>query len=932
MKLNKTLIKEVLYCGVLSTLLLFPSRLSAQKANVTQNDVEVFEIRKNKLDNLGAASISQVDHEEIENVNSIDPSNSFFGLLNGLQVYQNNGFAGQRSASLLIRGRSSLQDNSILVLVDGFERRLDDLTTMDIEKVQVLKDAAAVAIYGQRGANGVLLVTTKRGGREGMNVNVKYDVGVSQAFRMPDMLNAADYARAVNEALYYDGLPMKYTAHEIAAYEEGNAYSLYPNVDWANELLNKSGTVSNLNVEFDGGGKNVKYYVGISHQGEKGLLSHDRSEEDIYTALEYDRLGFRSNLDIDLTKSTLLRLNIGGNIVQNTRGGKSPDDIFGEIYGTPSAAMPVKTANGIWGGTDIYSNNPVASQIASGNGSTHARSIMTDLTLEQKLDVLTEGLAVDVTYSYDNAVTYWDGYTRSYQYEKVTPTMDQDGMVTDTTYVQYGENTSLDSYSTFGGQQRYNAFRTRIKYEKTWGDHSLNGYIMYQQDKTVKLNQYNTYLNQNLALKAYYSYKQKYLADLTVSYAGTNWLPEGERFSAYPALGLGWILSEESFLSSSEVIDFLKFRASAGISGNSLIIKNIAEQQFGSGNGYYWGGNNNSASGLQEKQLATDNPKSEHSFMGNIGLDAIIANNLSLAIDAFYEKRYDILVESAGVTSGTLGISSAYLPVGKVKNVGIESALDWKHNIGELKYNLGGNFSFVRNTILEMNEAYRPYESMKTTGHSMGQFFGYKSEGFFSDVADIDSHPEQRFSEVSPGDIKYVDHNKDGRVDEFDIQAIKGTAVPEIYYAFNLGMEYKGFGFSALFQGTANKSVLLNTQDIFVPLRDNGNISSFSASRWTEATKTTAKLPRLSTQENLNNYKNNDIWIVNGSFLKLRNAEFYYNLPEDIASKLKVGSCRFYIRGNNLLSFDSIGMMDPEYLGRGYPTLRSYLAGVKISF
>lgn len=556
---------------------------------------------------------------------------------------------------------------------------------------------------------------------------------------------------------------------------------------------------------------------------------------------------------------------------------------------------------------------------------------MTDVTLEQKLDIITKGLAVDMSYSYDNYVSYWDGYTRSYTYETLTPTMDN-GAVIDTSYVQYGENTALNSYSSFGGQQRYNAFRARIKYDNQWGDHTLNSYVMYQQDRTIKQDQYNTYLNQNIALKAYYSYKDKYLADLTVSHAGTNWLPQDKRFNTYPALGLGWIISEESFLSSSETINFLKIRASVGISGNSLIVKNIEEQQYGGGNNYYWGNNNNSAGGTQEKRLGTNNPKTESSFMSNIGLDAIISNKLSASIEGFYENRYDILVQSDGSVSGTLGIAAPYLPVGRVKNLGIETTLDWNDNIGDFNYNIGGNFSFVRNTIVEQNEQYRPYEDMKRTGHSIDQFFGYETQGFFADQADIDSHPEQRFSQTRPGDVKYTDHNNDGRVDEFDIQTIKGTSTPEIYLGFKVGVEYKGFGISALFQGAANRYVRLNTQDIFIPLRENGNISEFSASRWTENNKTTAQLPRLSTEENLNNYKVNDIWVVNGSFLKLRNAEIFYHIPNDLASKMKMKHCKIYVRGNNLLSFDNIGVMDPEYLGLGYPTLRTYMAGVKIGF
>ena len=878
------------------------------------------------------SSLSTVDAEQLSRSSALNPENALFGLLPGLSVMQNGGVAEGRSPDMFIRGNETMNNANILVLVDGFERPLSSLATAEIQTATVLKDAAALAEYGQRGANGVLLITTKRGQNNALKVDVSYQNGLNQAFRLPTFYDASNYTNALNEALTNDGLPLRYNSADLAAFKSGNSPNLFPNVNWNKEVLRDFGSNSNFNSTFIGGGERVKYFTSLNYQSESGLFNH--TDNNIFsTQQKYTRMNFRTNLDIDLTKNTLFRINVGGNIYNANRPGTLADNIFNALYTVPSAAFPVKTSNAIWGGTNIYNNNPMALETATGYATTHSRTLLFDVSIKQNLDKIVKGLYGEIAVSYDNSATFWDGKTKSFKYQTTDIQHDATGAITTPIYTNYGLESALAPYSQLGGQWRHGNIWGKLNYYTSWGQNTLNTMVLYQQDKKVDNGQYHTYLHQSMVGNANYNYSQKYYAAMSVSYSGSNFLASNNRFGFFPAISGAWLLNKEKFLANSKAIKLLKVRASWGITGNDLMSPNLSDQGYNSSGGYYFTNNNTATGGFREGTLATQQLTYEKSYKTNIGIDANVWGKLDAMLDVFYDKRNDILVTTSGKISTVLGVTPQFQNLGITSNKGIEVSLNWKDQIGSLNYHLGGQFSFARNKIIEMAESYQPLDYLKRTGNPIGQAFGMQVIGFFKDQNDIASSPKQLFSTVKPGDFKYKDQNGDNVINELDNVPIGyNTSYPEIYYSFNLGFNYKGFGIDALFQGTANQSVYLNTPSVFWPLSGNKNISTFSDNHWTPATSNSATLPRLTTVNNDNNFRPNSTWIVNGSYLKLRTAEVYYELPKKFIDKFKLSKARIFVRGMDLFSIDKVKVMDPEEIGTGYPTLRTGYLGINVAF
>jgi TonB-linked SusC/RagA family outer membrane protein len=457
--------------------------------------------------------------------------------------------------------------------------------------------------------------------------------------------------------------------------------------------------------------------------------------------------------------------------------------------------------------------------------------------------------------------------------------------------------------------------------------------LLLQREELVKSGQSNTFRHLLAAGTVHYGKAGKYFADLSFAYNGTNLLPKGSRTGLFPALSIGWNVSNEEWFSRKQVFDYLKLRASWGMTGSDQVIQNINMNPWDGGTGYYFRYNNIGSGGYREGRLASSPLTFETSYKTNIGIDASMFKLLDLNLDVFYNKRKGILVETGGSISGVLGAYEPYSSAGITTNKGIELGLNLHQETGLLKYHLSGQLSYIKSKIIDMLEVYRPEEYLKRTGQSINQAFGLEATGFFASDDDIADSPSQTFSVVRPGDIKYKDQNGDDIINSFDeIPIGYNTEVPELYYSGSLGLEFKGVGFDMFFQGIANQTIYLNTPSIFIPLRSNTNISTFSDDVWTPASAATATLPRLSALENANNYQPNSIWYVDGSYLKLRSAELYFDLPGQMASRLKLNEVRIYFRGMNLLSIDNIKIVDPEEIGITHPTMSSYNLGIKIGF
>ena len=915
-------------------------RLAADKMNITLDASDKLipigygmSLRKEEI----TSSIGVVEADELNKSSVINPANALYGKIPGLTVLQNGGTNWNNSPSLYIRGVETFgiggfSNNNILTIVDGYEQSISSLSMSEIESIAILKDASALAMYGIRGANGVMLVTTKKGKGKNLSVDVNYEHGVTKAFRLPKLLNSFDYANAVNQALSNDGLKPLYSQPELDRYKSGISPYLFPNVDWLNESLNDFGMSNKFNISFQQQSATVRHFTVLNYEDETGLLKPVNLNPGYSTQIGYYRFNFRTNIDIDLTKSTKFSVNLAGNIGESTRPStpNGESDIFSAIYNTPSSAYSVKTRDNIWGGSSTFKTNPVAMISSQGYNIQGNSEISTNFKLEQKFDKVLKGLSAEAGYSYNKSFQYVDVRSKQYQYKQIKLTAD---LERDSASTLYGTNTTLAFSKSIPIQKQRTTAVFNLKYGTEWSDNVLRSNILLQSEELVLSGQNNTYRHLLAAGNVHYSKGGKYFADMSLSYSGTNVLPTDSRFGLFPAVSLAWKLSNEKWLIGSPVINDLKVRASWGLSGNDQLIQNISRSSYTTAGTYYFTINNTSYYGYAEGRLASSPLTYETSSKSNIGLDATLFGMLDLTADVFSDRRTGILIETGGSTSGVLGAYTPYSSTGIVTNKGFEAGLNLFDNKGDFTYHIGGQLSFAKNEIINMNEAFQPWPYLKRTGQSIGQAFGLQSIGFFKDAADIAASPKQTFSIVSPGDIKYKDQNNDGVINSFDVIPMgHSTLNPEFYFSGSIGCEYKGLGFDAEIQGIANQTVYLNTPSVFWPLRGNVSISHFSDNAWTPATATTATLPRLSMVENANNYQPNSTWYADASYIKLRSVQLYYNLPKGIVSKLKLKKAKIYVQGLDLYSIDNIKNMDPEAIGTGYPTVSTFLLGAQLGF
>lgn len=894
-----------------------------------------------------STAIDLVYSDKLEKSSLLNPGESLYGKLKGLMVLQNGGEPWNRNPTMYIRGVASLNSNKILVLVDGFERDLASLALLDIESVSVLKDGTDVSKYGLRGANGVILVTTKRGQKDSFNIGVSYDKGWNTPFRKPNFLDSYGYATAVNQASALDGNAPLYSNQDLMDYKSGvNPYS-HPNVNWWDETFRDFGLTNNVNTSFWGGGKSNTYFCSLNYQNDRGLIENFNLDNRYDNRMKYDRLNFRANLDIELTNTTKFIVDASGYIGGTNEPNRRTSSIVNAVYSVPSALFPVQYESGVWGGSPFYANNPVAGASSTGNYKPNDRALYTNGKLVQDLGGWVKGLSAELAAAYDSYASFFETNSKTYLYGGVSFTRVPDpldplkSIITTVNETPLGADNDLTNSQVFGDQIRHATGYAKINYEGKWNQNKVTASALYQEDKRVLDGQYKTFLRNNLVTSASYAYLNRYFIDGVVSYSGTNLLPKETRFGFFPAVSAGWIVSRENFLKNSTILNYFKLRGSWGKSGNDILptnsdgttFNNLDAQFFSNNGNYSFGTGNVSNAAIREGRLAATGLTYETSEKINIGANLELFNKLSINIDAFQDKRTDIIFTTSGAVQTLLGVTAPFNNSGEVENKGIEGSFIYKDNVDKLNFFIGGNFTYATNKIINKNEELRPYDYLRETGLPIGQRFGLQSIGFFKNQADIDSSPSQFFSQVRAGDIKYKDQNNDGVIDVLDNVAIGHSAsTPELYYAINFGFELGGLGLDMLFQGVANQTLYLNTKSVFWPLVANTNISEFSADAWTPETSDTATLPRLTNLSNDNNYRENDIWLQSGNFLKLRQCEIYYNISEQFAKKLKLNKLKLYVRGMNLFSIDNINIVDPESIGVSYPTLSSYHLGFNIEF
>ena len=882
---------------------------------------------------LTTAAATTITAEALRRTSAISLADALYGKLLGLNAFQNTGFKGEegRGATFNIRGVQTTGERDILILVDGVERPIDRLTVEEVESVTVLKDAAAVALYGHEAINGVLLVKTKHGSKDD---KYHFKVGASHKIQFDpqsaDMVSAYDYANALNRARLNDGASAAYTDAELQKFRDGSDPYVYPNINWKDEVFKNTAHESNGFISFYGGTDKVQYYTQLDYTDARGLYKNP-DQGDWSSQLKYSKANIRANVDFEVSKTTRVSVNVLG-ILMETNGvpNVSSSDAWWHLYKVPALAFPVKTAGGVWGGSQTYGDfNLLAKTQGAGFMKTHQRQIWANMTLEQDLDVITKGLKLYVGASYDNSSNTIETRSKGYQYG--WNYYDGNGVMQETVMGTVEDKLVFNNW--VDSQWRIATFNAGLKYgiELGNGDHFAAN-ANYNTKSEIRDNRSNTWYRTNWQLALHYDHANRMMADVVLAANGSNRsYPAKWAFS--PTIGLGYILVNQP---EGGLLNYAKVRLSGGIQHTDYVPANgLWLAAWNNSHGQFWYGTNFQSSwGAFLTQFPTDDFAQETAYKANLGADVRLANQLDVTLDVFYQQRRNILVSAAQLNSDVVGIQSSYDDKGRVASYGVELGLRYAKTFANgLNLNAGASLSTVKSEILEWIET-PAYPNLSMVDGPADSERGLIALGFFKDQADIDNSPTQQFGQVKVGDIKYQDVNEDGVINENDYVAQDyGNAFPSLNYAFTLGAEYKGFGISGTFQGAAHQVKNLRYVDgVWGALSDNRNLSQEYYDNCFDTAGSGALYPRLSTENVANNAQNSTIWYRNVSWLKLRDCEVYYKLPASVIEPLKVTGVRLFVQGQNLLTFDNIDAMDAENLNTGYPVMKSVNIGLNVTF
>ena len=844
----------------------------------------------------------------------VDIAKALYGQFSGLWIKQGTGRSEENQSKLRLHGHSPL------IVVDGFEREITDLTGLEIESVSVLQDAAAAALYGVRGANGVIMITTKRGQNSPLKVTAKYQQGIATATRTPEFADAYTYAYMVNQASQLDGLSPRYTDAELNNFYYGTDPYAYPNVDWWNQIYRNHGDNYRAQFTFTGGNKNFRYFTAVDYLKDNAMYVTP-SSDDRYNGHVYDnRLGIRANVDVNITNSTAMKIGVMARLTEfNKTYYQRSNSIDKLLYKIPAAAFPIKHEDGTYGGSAIYgSNNPVAQFQESGQAQYSQPKVLADVTLRQDLSAFRPGLSADISVAFDYIGKMTEVAYKDFQYaEKVGGTLQR-----------YGTNSKVVEYEHwFSSLSMRFEMQARMNYTKTFGDSKLDAHLAYRQRSRIEAERNESTKTQEYLATATYSWKDALFVDAVLNYSGSAYLAPGSRFNLYPAVNVASIVSREPYV---------KVFGSWGLSGSDGDLEHeLWRQAYGSSNGhsYNFGTSVSGYSGRAEGNMAALTLAPEQANTLSVGAETrTLDDHLTLYANAFYEDRTKILIEPSNI-SGVLGVGVSDQSLGENKYKGIDLGLNWNSKAGEIDYGFYANANWLFTEVVDDGQAYQAYDYLYHKGNPVGQYYGLEAIGFFKDQEDINNSPKQTFGDVRPGDLKYRDQNNDGVIDNQDRVKMFGSTTPRLQYGFGFNVACKGVKFYADFQGVTGVTVSLLDSPLYQPLgSSNSTISLTYLNReipWTPETADKATMPRLTTQGGENNYRTSSQWLRDGSFLKLRNIGVSYDIPK---SMMKICDATVSLSATNLFSLDNIRFADPEQLGANYPTTRVIWAGVKFNF
>lgn len=924
-------------------------------------------------------AVTSVNMEDLKHYNTSNFSNTLAGNVPGIIAYQRSGQPGKNTSEFWIRGISTFGANSkAYILVDGFEREnIDDINIEDIESFSVLKDASATAIYGTKGANGVILITTKHGKSGKVSINGKVETSYNTRTITPEFVDGFDYANFINEARITRNLGTLYQPVELDLIKYGLDPDLYPNVGWQDLLLKDGAGSYRANVNVSGGGETARYYASIAYNEDEGMYRTDQTLRDKYdTNANYKRYNYRMNMDMDLTSTTLLKLGVSGDLTKRNSPGVGDSRVWGQLFGYNALYSPVLYSNGyapfkagssyVGEYEDVntflndYANyiNPWVSSTQTGYNTEWNNNVQTNATLEQDLSFITKGLKFTGRFGYD---TY---NFNSIQHQRMPALYTARNRNTDSGEVEYDKivsTTDMWQNSSNSGSRR-EFLEAFLHWDRTFSNHSLAADVKYTQDQNITTQNLGTDIknsvsrkNQGVASQFRYNYLGRYFIDFSFGYTGSENYADGHRWGFFPSVSAAWNLADEPFIRNNVTwMDMFKIRASHGKVGTDATggdrfpyLYSIADggsgYQFSLDDPYY------NYSGTYYSQVASNGVTWEVAEKNDIGIDlALFANRFTMTVDYFNENRTGIYM-ARNYLPTIVGLESTpKANVGTVHSEGFDGNFAYDQQLGQVHLTVRGNMTYSKSLIGDYDEENSVYPYQNQHGYRVGQVRGLIAEGLFKDYDDIRNSPKQEFGVVQPGDIKYKDVNGDGVVNGGDVCAIGATSTPNLIYGLGTSVQWKNFDFNLHFQGAGKSTFLIYGKCVYAFSENQwGNIfKGMLDDRWVDAETAiqlgiaanedvNASYPRLSYGGNANNYQASTYWLRDGRYLRLKNLDFGYTLPKTLVNQMHINSLRFYVSGTNLLllskKFDT---WDPESLqprGEDYPITKAVTVGLQIN-
>ncbi len=843
--------------------------------------------------------------------------------------------------------------SAALVLVDGFERDLNEVSVEDVESFTVLKDASATAIYGSKGANGVILINTRRGKEGKININAKVEGFYNTFTKTPEFVDGYTYASMANEAKIARNQEPLYQPEELEIFRLGLDPDLYPDVDWMDIMLRDGAWSSRASLNMTGGGKTARYYVGGSYQEQQGMYKTDKSLKDYNTNANFRKWTYRMNVDIDITKTTILKVGLSGSLQKQNDPGVGTTAIWTTLMGYNSIMMPLTYSDGkipAWSGKED-NINPWTQATQTGYNESWKNSIQTNAVLEQDLKFITKGLKFIGRFGYD---TYNENNIRRVKWPELYKAENYRDTNGNLIFTRVSEEKKMTQSSGSNGNRK-EFFEWELHYNRGFNDHHTGAVIKYTQSSKVFTQGIGSDLkngiarrNQGIAGRVNYNWKYRYFIDFNFGYTGSENFHKDHRFGFFPAVSGAWNLAEESFIKKHvKWMNMFKIRYSWGKTGNDNLGNNIRFPYLYTiatdGGGYKFAdyGYDRSYSGMYYSQVASENVSWEIATKQDLGIDFSFFNDkLSGSIDYYHEKRTGIYMGRAYLP-GIVGLTGSNPSgnVGEVKSEGFDGNFTFKQKLGKVNLTVRGNMTYGKNEILERDEENTPYWYKTMAGHRVDQAMGLIAMGLFKDYEEIRNWPSQ-FGDVMPGDIKYKDINGDGVINDNDKVAIGATKRPNFTYGFGASAKWKGLDVNVHFQGVGKSTYFINGSTVYMFSGGDGwgNVLKEMAegNRWILGVNEdpNADYPRLTYGNNSNNNRASTFWLRNGAYLRLKTLDIGYSLPKSLVNKVHMNQVRIFFIGTNLLTFSKFKLWDPEMGsadGKKYPLSKTFSLGVSVN-